>query len=251
MANDFQRKLKRHLDASDRDIEAFAASITAFLRQNLARILSDVSVDDQARAFGILRDLIPSLQSAGLVDEAARLEMLYGKELAFVGSMVAGAAGGRITLSAADADIIETLIALDVESLQARVTSYVVDLRAQVMRGVVGGLAPDIDGILGEALPRLERTLKTEIDTSKAMFSRAVNIKKSSDAGLNYFVYRGPDDKVTRPFCQSRVGKVFHRRELESWDNGQGIPASTSLGGYNCRHYPDWITDERARQLGY
>ena len=52
------------------------------------------------------------------------------------------------------------------------------------------------------------------------------------------FIYIGPVDSKTRPFCQDRVGNVYTNREIEDMDNGQTGLVFSDGGGFNCRH--DW-----------
>jgi hypothetical protein len=59
------------------------------------------------------------------------------------------------------------------------------------------------------------------------------------------FVYSGPDDVLTRPFCHRmlalvRRGKTWTRAELDQLDNAPSGPGPGSVitcgGGWNCRH---------------
>ena len=66
---------------------------------------------------------------------------------------------------------------------------------------------------------------------------------KPSGNQLHYFYY-GPDDKLTRPFCErllhdTRAGRVWTRPEIEAMDNGQLPNVFQTCGGYNCRH--QWL----------
>ena len=60
------------------------------------------------------------------------------------------------------------------------------------------------------------------------------------------------DIGITRIFCESRVGNVYNRETILSWDDlqWQGKKPDNEilidLGGYNCRHDLDWITYELA-----
>ena len=78
-------------------------------------------------------------------------------------------------------------------------------------------------------------------------FSQALN--------LNYALYAGTEIKTTRKFCLSRIGKVYNRETILSWQdlNWQGKEKNhqilIDLGGYNCRHDLDWMTFELAKRL--
>jgi len=85
--------------------------------------------------------------------------------------------------------------------------------------------------------------------------------------GLNYFIYQGDEVKSSRPFCkggydikshrifQKKIGKVFSRKDAKKWEkqdwSGRN-PGNNPLidrGGYNCRHWLDWISDEMAMEM--
>jgi len=76
------------------------------------------------------------------------------------------------------------------------------------------------------------------------------------DIGLRFAIYQGGLIATSRGFCESRNGKVFHESEIESWQglNWEGKPETGynpfyDLGGYNCRHRLDWISDGLAFRL--
>jgi hypothetical protein len=66
----------------------------------------------------------------------------------------------------------------------------------------------------------------------------AAGIDMAINAGFDNFVYDGPDDEKTRPFCHDilAMDKNWTVDEIVNLDNGQGLPVLTNMGGYNCRH---------------
>ena len=84
---------------------------------------------------------------------------------------------------------------------------------------------------------------------------RSISKEYADELGLNYARYSGTIKDTTRPFCKARLGKVFTREEIQSWKNlnFQGKPKNyipeIDLGGYNCRHSLDWISDELAQRF--
>jgi hypothetical protein len=67
----------------------------------------------------------------------------------------------------------------------------------------------------------------------------------ADDLGIEFFEYAGGLMDTTRPFCQERAGKVYHKKEIESWGTktwaGQAKGTTprtifTLAGGYNCNH---------------
>lgn len=51
-----------------------------------------------------------------------------------------------------------------------------------------------------------------------------------------YFVYVGPTDRITRPFCDVLVGKAIPDGLIDSLRNSQNLPFRRFCGGFNCRH---------------
>jgi hypothetical protein len=78
----------------------------------------------------------------------------------------------------------------------------------------------------------------TQARTKIAEFGRSINALNADEAGLENFIYVGPKDGITRPFCRKLVGKVLSKKQIIKLDNGQPSsgPPLTSGGGYNCRH---------------
>lgn len=88
---------------------------------------------------------------------------------------------------------------------------------------------------------------------STIQFSRRVTNAKAERRGYEWFTYVGPDDRITRPFCDSLLANggpdpVFTREAIEAMDNGQTAPGTVmeACGGYNCRHHwrpvqPRWF----------
>ncbi|HNW91158.1 MAG TPA: hypothetical protein PKN48_15980 [Bacteroidales bacterium] len=87
--------------------------------------------------------------------------------------------------------------------------------------------------------------------------------------GLNYFVYGGTKTTSSRPFCcggfdkvankvfESKLSKVFSRKDVEEFDKMDwegkmpGVKFFAQLGGYGCRHQLMWITKWAAKKRGY
>jgi len=107
-----------------------------------------------------------------------------------------------------------------------------------------------------QGLGLAERHFYTNTFDLFQQYDRSISKEYADQLNLNYAVYSGTTMSETRPFCSARVGKVFTRKEVESWRNlsFQGKPKnynpSTDLGGYNCRHSLDWISDELAARFG-
>jgi hypothetical protein len=109
-----------------------------------------------------------------------------------------------------------------------------------VMRGIFAGrtqarMLQD----LALVIDRSESQIRTLYDTSVSVFGRQVEALTADPGPETVFAYVGPDDDVTRPFCEARVGKAFTRQAIERMDNGQIGNVFLTAGGYNCRH--SWV----------
>ncbi|MBU8914007.1 MAG: hypothetical protein KOO61_08300 [Spirochaetales bacterium] len=74
-------------------------------------------------------------------------------------------------------------------------------------------------------------------------------LSQADAAGVENFIYIGPNDSKTRGFCAELVGGVYSRKEIEAMDNGQTGNVLTDRGGFNCRH--QWLpaSDELAAAI--
>lgn len=93
-------------------------------------------------------------------------------------------------------------------------------------------------GALANVLDDLSSYAETIVRTSVHAFERESNLEMATAAGIEMYVYIGPDDKLTREFCQKWLGVV---QPIEDWqniineDDPMG-PITVYGGGHNCRH---------------
>lgn len=112
-------------------------------------------------------------------------------------------------------------------------------------------------GIVGddEKMGFAESYYYQNANDSFSEYERISSDNYSTKLQLNYAIYQGGEIKSTRSFCESRNGKVFNRETIESWQNldWQGKKKDHNIlidaGGYNCRHYYDWVSYALARRL--
>lgn len=74
--------------------------------------------------------------------------------------------------------------------------------------------------------------------------------------GLKFAIYQGGLIEDSRSFCIQRNDKCYSEEEIKEWESltwggkpESGYVAITDLGGYNCRHRLDWISDNLAFRL--
>ena len=246
------RKTKEQIAAREAQVAAFVAKLDRFLDANLQQILGEIETGDVkgVEAANVLGGIMRELKAKGLRAEVGKLEAIYGSELRAVREALDDASAADV-LTDVDYQLTETLITFDVQKVENRIVTHVDDLRSTIMRSVIVGETPDIRQLREDFGSGIAANIETEVRTGVQGFNRTLTLAKAEEADLDLFIYLGPDDKITRPFCDARVGKIFTRKEIAQWDNGQGLPADIYLGGYNCRHQLRPVSPEMAKGLGY
>ncbi len=133
------------------------------------------------------------------------------------------------------------------------------DMLKQVREFIVG--SPDAEG-------KLLRYSKQITRDSLFNYSSSLQESVSQKSGLQFYIYSGHVDTDSRDFCIARVGKYFHKKEVENWASlswagkRPGTTSSTIFiyrGGFFCGHslipvsekvVPQEVID-RAEQKGF
>jgi hypothetical protein len=258
MADDKKTKalIRAQLDATDANVQAFATTLDSFLYKQLSKLLDPLnrSKIDKREVSRVLNSLNRSLDEAGLQQVMQRLNQAYGKQLEYVLSTFDDAGSKAPRFSDVDTIVIEELISYDVEKVTTRVQEYVTDIKRTFQTGVLSGDVRPFAELHDKFAPGLEGQVKTELNTALQGFYRTVTAAKSKELGFELFRYIGPDDDITRPFCESLLERdpaIYTIDEIEAMDNDQGLSVLTFGGGYNCRHQWRPVTEESARALGY
>ena len=157
------------------------------------------------------------------------------------------------TLSAVDPQFNMGLIASDVETLQTQTITDIFDgvVIPTVKTAVRDGLrdlsaAVPLNTVMSNMQTRMKRAQGrqlTEIKTKISQYGRGLTAVAGAAAGLDLYLYTGPRDGETRPFCKALVNKVVDERQMSKLNNGQGLSVKTSGGGYNCRHSWSPVTE--------
>jgi hypothetical protein len=113
-----------------------------------------------------------------------------------------------------------------------------------------------------EQLPQAVDRIAERLDTSRAravnaarteaaIFDRTVNVAVAK-SGIRTFIYMGPEDGLTRPFCEEMLSprKVWPFDLVALLDNGQIPGALMSGGGNQCRHRFGLISPAIAERRG-
>ncbi len=156
--------------------------------------------------------------------------------------------------------------ALDTVGAEALIGSYITNtldeaLRTTIDRAAAVRIRQGILTNLGE-IPTAEVAQRiadeqeqsigratTEARTQLAEADRFVNetTRRSIDPDGERFLmaYIGPDDRITRPFCDALVNKAFKLADFSKLRNGQtATHPRISGGGYNCRHDVRAVIDD-------
>ena len=88
-----------------------------------------------------------------------------------------------------------------------------------------------------------------------AQYDRAESKEYADKVGMKAFIYAGGRVRDTRKFCCQRNSLVFTTEEAQKWTSlkfagkNTGYSPLIDLGGYNCRHSTQWISNRAAARL--
>lgn len=201
----------------------------------------------------------------------AGLEVIYGKELRSALDSVGRTLGKRISATDEDLQVASDVVDIEKTAVKTQIDAHTNDLQRTLYSATVSPVFVTVDDFRAVQTERVFRNVETELRTSVMSYNRTMNVKKAVEFGINFFAYRGPDDNITRPFCDYLLGDaaalsrdpkasinaparrsaIYTLDEIRTMRNGQGLPVMQSGGGYNCRHTWNGISDDRAKQLGY
>lgn len=108
-------------------------------------------------------------------------------------------------------------------------------------------------GILESHYRNFSQDILTGIDRSNSLVY-------ANELDLQSFYYGGGLLTSSRSFCISKNGKIFSRAEAEKWKDSTFITSMygknitdyeplINMGGPGCKHTPDWITQDIAKEL--
>jgi hypothetical protein len=197
----------------------------------------------------VLGGVEAALEDAGLGGRIKELKELFSSEYKVISEDFTEIAGKAALLGDAARESLNAIVDDRLELAGRMVNRYVGDVRSTVLDYVIAGKKLNFSQVLEDAGDAPINNLKTEINTGLMAFNRVVHAEKAKKAGMDKFLYIGPEDDITRPFCQDYVGKILTADEIAELDNGQGLPVEIYGGGYNCRHHWRPISDQLAADL--
>jgi len=127
---------------------------------------------------------------------------------------------------------------LDLEKFESLGESQVRELERVIINAQFGSISSgDLTAQLKSTLDEgMSRYADTWVNTAISGFDRVAGSTIALDGGVEYFEYIGPDDKLTRPFCEEHLGQVKKWEEWDAMVNDQGSKVTVYCGGARCRH---------------
>jgi hypothetical protein len=246
----------RSVNATEARIALFVRDLKQLFDDRLDEILGGVLAGDptEMEVAAVLGGLKQAMIEAGLEDQLGDIQAIYSGELRQIAQEMKLSAGADVTYSDTDRTVVESLISFDTTAISGSLDTYGAKLSSSIMRSVIGGETPDLQDLQDTIGGSTFRNIETDLNTAMMGFNRQVTQTKAQELGLNLFIYLGPDDRITRPFCHKLLSKsppIYTSDEIAGMDNGQGLPVAIYGGGYNCRHQWRAVTEERAKELGY
>jgi hypothetical protein len=131
-----------------------------------------------------------------------------------------------------------------VDSLQGAAQAVAAGAKRQAMFGFAGLKVSDLAATLSKSLGKTTAQAETIADTAQVMFYRTATaqafavIEKDLPEMKIRYEYEGPDDSLTRPFCDHllQAAKTYTRDEIGRMNNHQLPNVLITAGGWNCRH---------------
>ncbi len=228
----------------DRLTDTFAfelGQVLTLLRQRIRTLVRTLETDETGRvvatsanlrrALALRNDIRRALESAGYRRLAnAALDVPLDR-------LAAVALRGTPDVTSVPASALNALRRVRFDELLNVGADIATTIWRSVLDGVTGA-RPLVDLVndIADAMDTSARRARTVYDTALSIYSRQVGQTGATGAPGELFFYVGPVDTKVRPFCLSRVGKVYSRSEIDDMDNGQLPNVMLTGGGYNCRH---------------
>lgn len=225
-----------------------------------------------SRAVNSRTQIEEMLLEAGYRDSTTKLMRAYD-DLAEMSMRGFKHAGLGDPFSATDARAIVAIKNLDLLRWERQGQDLAIAIQEHLLDGVVGGstfrdLSDSIAKTLvgdGDNEAAFIGRAETIANTTMMGFDRTISNRQAEKAGINTFVYLGPDDGLTRPFCRAVLDgggdkefnipsvdgdpPIYTVDDIDGMNNRQDLPVAQYGGGYNCRHSFSPISVEVAQEV--
>lgn len=176
------------------------------------------------------------------IDHITEYNSVSKNQIAFNQSL-----GISTDLTFKDIEIIKKLKEIDLAAIYSKGEELDNAIKKALVNGIASGTSYDdmvrsISNDLlggGQASGLLAKYANTYIRTSLFGMSRLIDKEiYEKIGGYDKYLFAGPIDKRTRPFCVSHVGNEYTEKQIEQFpeQNGSGLNPWFSPGGFNCRH---------------
>jgi hypothetical protein len=253
MRDKLKENVTREIRATDSEVSAFVNQLSGFLSRNITRIMRGLERRDidALEAAATLGGLESALQAAGVEEEIERINILYANQIERIRDKFDLIGKGEKLYTDADIELAETLIDFDSDVYKTDLYTRIGRAKADVFSTILGGQQPDVREVASTIGDYTTGQYQTEINSRLGWFSQAMTNKKAADIDIGLWIYLGPDDNVTRPFCAKHVGKIVTTKERAGLTNDAKQPADVYLGGFNCRHQWAPLSERLAKEYGY
>lgn len=230
--------------------------LTAIYAVAMERLFTQTKqVGDVSDRIRTIADFNRVLNEIGLREEIAAINAHFAQELRFSKDLLL-AGSGIASIAGLNTEALVALSGLELDKVLRMLESYDAEIKESIFRSVtLGATDQTFADLVTELTERIGRVAVTELNTSFAVFSRSATAEFAKESGLTLFLYDGPDDNLTRPWCEDRLMRspaIYTLAEIQALPpNGQGIDVLTGGGGYNCRHSWVPVSEEFARSLGW
>lgn len=193
------------------------------------------SQQNLALALRMKADLLKALEDAGFSELALRAVDAPLDKLA--AKVLNGAGEEAVSLAAFDVDALVAMKQIHFAELLQVGEDVATQLWRITLDGVLG-VRPVLDLVndIADVLDISAARARTVYDTIVSTYSRQVGQIGTTGEPDEAFLYVGPDDAKTRPFCEEHVDRVYSRAAIDDMDNGQLPNVFLTGGGYSCRH---------------
>ncbi len=252
------RREKRLIDAITEDFAEDLDRVVTQINRQIRRLLARLDNSDGkliaeraslGRALALRAEITTAMDAAGFGDLVTRAFDL--DDLAILTLKGNGIAARAARQTPIDPNIVTALQELREADLLAMGEQAADAFWRAALDGVIGSrdLADLVDDMadLADVTKRQARTLH---DTAVSTYSRQVRQLGLPGEPDDRFLYMGPFDGRTRPFCRNLIGEVHTREEISRMSNGQIAGVLLTGGGYNCRHTFQFIGSSTVEDLG-
>lgn len=229
--------VQKRVRTLDRDLERLSFQIGTIFDDIQLQIERELSQGPKpiTRVLEVVNSTDRIIAQSGLDNVINSISETYGRTVGEV-SQTYTEAGVKITFSNRDDQLLSNIIRLDLNSLRSVVNDWASRVKSEILRQTLSGRRIEFARIFeAQKQIALNEINKRTLNAVQGVYNGLV-VGKAVENKVKSFLYEGPLDEKTRPFCRERVGRVFTLKEIQAMDNEQGLPVITNLGGYNCRH---------------